>query len=204
MESASESVDKILEALVERAKELNCLYQIDEILGQPAASAGEVYQRVVQAIPPGWQFPNVCKARLDIDGEVYTTPGFEETAWSMCTPIEMEGQVAGSVSVYYIEERPTFDEGPFLREERRLVNAIAQRLGLFLLQRKLRDIHANITGALGAHEDEEQPWTVLLEVLRQTDRHLLQRINRKMINHLGWAGIRIAPCAGRRCRRATA
>ena len=34
----------------------------------------------------------------------------------------------GSLEVYYLEERPQSDEGPFLKEERHLLDAIAERL----------------------------------------------------------------------------
>jgi hypothetical protein len=38
-------------------------------------------------------------------------------------------RLAGIVEVYYLEEKPTSDEGPFLKEERMLLNAIAERVG---------------------------------------------------------------------------
>ncbi len=33
------------------------------------------------------------------------------------------------MEVLYLQEKPTLDEGPFLREERSLINAVAERLG---------------------------------------------------------------------------
>jgi PAS domain S-box-containing protein len=35
----------------------------------------------------------------------------------------------GALSVCYLDERPPIDEGPFLKEERNLINAIAERIG---------------------------------------------------------------------------
>ena len=40
------------------------------------------------------------------------------------------GKPVGLVELCYLEERPLRDEGPFLREERNLINAIAERMGL--------------------------------------------------------------------------
>ena len=37
--------------------------------------------------------------------------------------------MAGSVQVYYLEEMPMADEGPFRKEERELINVVAERLG---------------------------------------------------------------------------
>jgi GAF domain-containing protein len=43
--------------------------------------------------------------------------------------INVQGETIGKVEVGYLEEKPERDEGPFLKEERRLINAIAERLG---------------------------------------------------------------------------
>ena len=37
----------------------------------------------------------------------------------------MNGITRGSVAVYYMEERPELDEGPFLSEERKLINNLS-------------------------------------------------------------------------------
>ena len=37
----------------------------------------------------------------------------------------MQDEVVGRISVCYIEERPPADAGPFLKEERKLINTIA-------------------------------------------------------------------------------
>ena len=40
----------------------------------------------------------------------------------------------------YLEERPIADEGPFLKEERKLIDTIAELFGLFLLHKQLKAI----------------------------------------------------------------
>jgi GAF domain-containing protein len=45
----------------------------------------------------------------------------------------------GSVEVFYTEERPVFEEGPFLKEERDLIDAIAYKLGLIIAQRSMEE-----------------------------------------------------------------
>ena len=39
------------------------------------------------------------------------------------------GDKVGCLEVYYLEERPERDEGPFVKEERDLINSITERLG---------------------------------------------------------------------------
>jgi len=188
-----ESGQWLLRTLQERAKELNCLYAVDEILTRTEAPAADVCRAIVEALPAGWQYPQICRARVRLEGEEFRPADFDESPWQLRAPIAVRGEPAGEVVVAYLERRPVVDEGPFLREERRLIDAIADRLGLFLLQRRLR--HARDTllsaeqslaaGGAGA-------WRVILEFLRGTDPRVLARITRKMINFLCWSGVRDA------------
>jgi two-component system nitrate/nitrite sensor histidine kinase NarX len=47
----------------------------------------------------------------------------------MSAPIVVRGEPRGEVEVGYLEERPEAYEGPFIEEERLLLNAVAERLG---------------------------------------------------------------------------
>jgi hypothetical protein len=89
-------------------------------------------------------------------------------------------------SRFYTEERPDADEGPFLKEERRLIDTIAEQLGFHLLHEQLKHVFHEQQQAHGNHRAE---WAVILDLLRRTDPALLTRITRKMVNELGWNGI---------------
>ena len=178
-------LDRILRDLRERAKELNCLYRVDEILSQHDLDVGSALEELIHAIPPGWQYPEICQAKIVLEGRGYQPDGFAETPWSLSAPIVSEGETIGQVRVSYTEEKPELDEGPFLLEERRLINAIAERIGYRVLQRRLKAAIAAGRHANGA----EGEWNVILNFLRGTDRSLLRRITRRMIHHLAWSGV---------------
>jgi hypothetical protein len=178
-----DATDDVLHALRERAKELSCLYRVDEILSRPGQTVEQALRHVIAALPPGWQFPDVCQARIVLGGQSYEPPGFVETAWTLSAPIHVHSQPSGLLSVSYKEERPPSDEGPFLKEERRLVDTIAFRLGHFLEQRDAR--RGGAERAAQGREDHR----VVLELLRATDQNLYRRIARKMLNHLAWSGV---------------
>jgi len=185
MSSPETPLDRILHDLQERAKELNCLYRIDELGGRAEASLDDVLHGVVQAIPAGWQYPDVCAARITLGPHVYEAEGFRPSPWLQRAPIVVQGETAGAVEVYYAEAMPRADEGPFLEEERRLLDTIAERLGHLVTRRRLK-------GALGptpAGDRRGPEWWVVLDFLRQADRTLLARLGRKMINHLCWNGV---------------
>jgi pyruvate, water dikinase len=193
MEPDQKPLKELLLSLQERAKELNCLYRVDEILSARNVQEDKAFQALVLAIPPGWQYPEVCKAALTVRGKTYVPEGFTATEWSMSADVVVEGEKQGTLSVCYTERRPKSDEGPFLKEERRLINAIAERIGFFVLQRRLRRAHESWQGAMesltvgGRHE-----WFVLMDFLRRSDPGLLERIARKMVNHLYWSGAKEA------------
>ena len=120
---------KAEEALRERVKELNCLYSISGLVEKPDISLDEIFQGVVDIIPLAFQYPEVTCSRISLNGKEWKTENFKETGWKQTNGIFVLGQLAGSLEVCYLEEKPEIDEGPFLKEERNLINAIAEQLG---------------------------------------------------------------------------
>jgi len=198
-------IDRILETLQERAKELNCLYTVDARLAVPVASLDETLRSIAEAIPPGYQYPDVCHARIVLEGTTYSTPNFRETPWLQSASIVVQGRAAGRVEVVYTESMPRADEGPFLKEERKLIDTIAGRIGHHVLQRRLQATMHDWHGAQREPpSDRKREWRVIIDFLGITDPLLLSRLSRKMLNHLCWSGIheaqrlleRIAPDPG--------
>lgn len=189
MPDEQDDLDRIIVPLIERAKELACLYTIDELLGMGTSPEDEVLPRVVRTMPSGWQHTGICRARITLGNSMYETPGFALTPWRLSAEIVPEESPVGRVVVCYDREMPELDEGPFLNEERRLIDSIAKRLGLYLLQRRLRTAHAGMTGALSGRGGETPAWRIVLDFLTHSDHELLQRINRRLVNHLCWTGV---------------
>ena len=126
-------------ALAERVKELTCLYGIAQIAGEPGISLEEVLQRIVELLPPAWQYPEITVARIILDGIAYTTPGFRECRRAQAAEITVGGASRGIVEVVYVEEKPDLDEGPFLKEERSLIDAVARQVVLVIERRQAEE-----------------------------------------------------------------
>ncbi|MDH3380933.1 MAG: hypothetical protein OEQ39_28805, partial [Gammaproteobacteria bacterium] len=184
MTKSEDPIKHILSSLQERAKELNCLYTVDEILSRWDASMEDVAHKIIETIPPGWQHPHICQARVMIHGVAYQPNGFAETEWHQDADVIVEDECVGNIAVFYREARPEADEGPFLKEERRLINAIAERMSFFLLQRRLRSTHRSWQDVEEISSQEHPDWKVILNFIGKTDQRLLERITRKMINRL--------------------
>ncbi len=190
MSPTSQPVNNIIEQLQERAKELHTLYKVHEITNQPDVSIDEVCRSLVDVLPPGFQYPSVCWARVTLDNRVVQPPRMVETPWVIRSDVFLSGQKAGSVEVFYTRQMPRADDGPFLKEERKLMDTIAERLGHFLMQRQLQATLRNWKSAMeNLASPEKREWWVIIEFLRKTDQHLLLRISRRMLNYLCWNGI---------------
>ncbi len=185
--SPDRRMDDLLDDLQERAKELRCLYRVMDALGKVDAPLDEVFSRVLRAIPDGWQYPGVCRSLLRVGDRMYRLPDFQASTWMQRAEIRVDDEVVGELCVYYAEGRPQSDEGPFLKEERQLLDTLADRIGLFLLQRERAG--ARVRPREGAGVDDRGDWRVVVEFLRRTDPQLLRRITIKMLNLLRWKGL---------------
>ncbi len=128
-ERSEEALRRYSDELEERVKELRCLYGISSIIEQQDLSLEEILQKVADVIPPGWHYSDIARARISVYGREYPSMDFSMSPWSQAGEICVHGEKAGTIEVYYLEPRPDSDEGPFLKEERALINALAERLG---------------------------------------------------------------------------
>jgi len=129
--------DIVLDKLTERAKELKCIYKVIEILRDEDAELNQVFKAILDVIPPGWQHPTVCEARIILEGEKYASVDFRETEWMLRSEIVIDNHVSGEVQVVYLQKVFESDQ-PFLPEEQRLLNAIADHLNRYIFQRRLK------------------------------------------------------------------
>ncbi len=186
MKNSEKKVNKLLQSLQERAKELNCLYRIEEILSRHDSPLDQICRDIIESIPPGWQYPEICRAKIIIENKTVSSDAFKETPWVQSADIKVQDNVIGSIHVYYTEEMPAEDDGPFLKEEVRLIKTIAERLGHFIMHQKMRRVLADWKSAEG---EKQSDWRIVLQMLRQTDHKLYLNISRKMLNYLCWSGV---------------
>jgi len=123
-----QALEKLAHDLGERVKELNCLYNISDLV-EKRHTLEEIFQGTAELIPSGWQYPEITCARVILEDQAFKTKNFRETSWKQTANIVAHGQPVGTVEVGYLDEKPAAHEGPFLKEERNLINAIAERLG---------------------------------------------------------------------------
>lgn len=135
-------------ALRERVKELTCLYGIAQITGQPGISLEQILQGIVELLPPAWQYPEITLARITVDGRSYSNPGFRDCRQKQTADIVVGSARRGVVEVVYVEEKPELDEGPFLKEERHLIDGIARQVELIIERRQAEEDRSKLQDQL--------------------------------------------------------
>ncbi|MDQ1332678.1 MAG: hypothetical protein QG576_713, partial [Bacteroidota bacterium] len=164
---------RLLHEQHERVKELACINKTTYILreGKPLE---ETFQQIVQLLPAAWQYPEYTAARIKYLDKSFETPDFNETPWKMVQEFSTIGDENGTIEVYYTKEFNIQSEGPFLKEERDLINNIASLLTGYINSSKARDI---ILKAQAIRDEPEDLTTVSSRKLLQKflERHNAER-----------------------------
>jgi PAS domain S-box-containing protein len=115
-------------ALEERVKEQQCLHAVFRATENLDRPLPEVLQAVADALPSGWSHDGMAVAAIEWDGVTYRSPGGAKPVVEMSTPIRCASATVGRVLVGYTSRVDAQYEGPFLAEERMLIDAVADRL----------------------------------------------------------------------------
>ncbi|GMV06276.1 MAG: hypothetical protein AMXMBFR53_25520 [Gemmatimonadota bacterium] len=154
---AEEEREVTLHALGERVKELGLLHQTARVLQRQSGDLRPLLADWITLIPPAWQFPECCEARLSLGDVIVATPGWRPSPWQQGVTFDT-GSGQGSLEVVYLEERPEADEGPFLTEERSLLDSLAEMLVAHIELRRhrqgLEELVATRTRELRAAKEE--------------------------------------------------
>ncbi|MFC2047314.1 SpoIIE family protein phosphatase, partial [Chloroflexota bacterium] len=126
-------------AIRERVKELQCSYGVAATIANLSYSIDDICHRIINMIPPGWQYPEITAAMITLNGNIYKTNNYRDAKWELSSDITSKGTIIGKISVVYLKEMPVFDEGPFLEEERNLINYMAEQLAITADSKKAQE-----------------------------------------------------------------
>lgn len=177
--------------LGERVKEQTCLYGFSSVLERRDLSIEELLDLAVELLPPGWHYPDITAASIRYRHYHSKTANYAETDWQQEALVFVRGQELGRINVVYLEEQPELDEGPFLKEERTLINELAKQLGV-AIERRLdeEDLEKLVAERTSELEHERQQLQTILDnspvgVGITVDR-TFQFTNPKMVEMLGY------------------
>ena len=128
---SEEEIQRLLDEKGERLKELSCINQTTQIIKE-GKSVEETLQRIAHILPRAWQYPEFAVARISFAGRIYYSVDFKETEWRQVQEFQTIDNRKGKVEVFYTKSFKDIDEGPFLKEERHLIDNLASILNNFL------------------------------------------------------------------------
>ncbi|HUX59238.1 MAG TPA: PEP/pyruvate-binding domain-containing protein [Bacteroidales bacterium] len=162
--------NRLLHNQQERLKELACINQTTSILkeGKPIE---ESLQQIALLLPAAWQYPEYTVARIKFMDKEFESIDFRVTNWRMVQDFTtLDGEV-GSIEIFYTTEFNTENEGPFLKEERDLIQNIGSLMTGYINSYKARDI-------IGlAHEGKDDDDDIKLVSSRKLLQKFLDRHN---------------------------
>ena len=124
-------------ALGKRVREQQCLYAVFRASEDLYKPLPDLLRDLARLLPAGWQYPEIATARIEWQDEIYATADDANAAAAISAAIHVDGESQGRVTVAYRESRPPKHEGPFLAEERTLIDAVAERLASVMQRRRL-------------------------------------------------------------------
>jgi hypothetical protein len=132
-------VERIIAEKKERLKELACINRTTRILkeGKPL---DETLRKIVQILPDAWQYPERTAARIKFEELEYRSRDFAKTEWCQRQEFQTVGGKNGAIEIYYLQKFRDVDEGPFLQEERDLINNLASIISNFIDSLEARDV----------------------------------------------------------------
>lgn len=174
---------------------MRCLFLVEEILANYNALLVDVCPQILRAIPPGWQYPDICRVKIEVEGQTFSSADLEESTWKQQAAIVINDMEIGNISVCYLKEMTTEDDGPFLKEETRLLQTIANLLSSFIAYQRIKQIvdHRRINNS----GEKRGAWQTIMETISEADTDLYLSISRQMLWHLCVVG---APAAETLCR----
>jgi PAS domain S-box-containing protein len=124
-----------------RIKELNCLHGISGLLYQTDQEYDELFPKIILMIITAFQFPNKISIRIRLNGWESESDSFNESVWKLMSIIRSGKSQIGKIEVTYNGEWQSINKGPFLKEEKSLIDTIALQLGQHFEQRKAEETH---------------------------------------------------------------
>ncbi|HEX6037689.1 ATP-binding protein [Longimicrobium sp.] len=119
--------ERLVQRLGERVKELRLLHEAAHLLQHAGGVDRLLLAELVARMPAAWFHADDACARIACGDLEATSPGWSATPW-MQTAGFSASNGPGVLQVAYRHEHPAADEGPFLREERALIDSLAEML----------------------------------------------------------------------------
>src|SRR3954447_9769530 len=143
---ANQVQQQLVHDLGERVKELTALHATGRLLNEQGSPA-QLLDRIVGLLPAAWQYPAITGARIAVGDIDARTDRFALTPWVQRAEFQTSDGRNGVIEVAYQEARPNAVEGPFLAEERNLIESLAGMLRAYFERVQAEEDRVNLARA---------------------------------------------------------
>ena len=128
---SEEDIQRLIAERKERLKELTCINQTTQIIRENR-SVEQTLNQIVRILPVAWQYPEMTVARIRLEDVKYTSPGFRESKWKQSQRFTTINNRVGEIEIFYLQDFEEMDEGPFLKEERHLIDNLSSIISNYM------------------------------------------------------------------------
>ncbi|MEE4111567.1 MAG: PAS domain S-box protein, partial [Desulfobacteraceae bacterium] len=166
--------------LIERNKELTCLYSMAKIVGRNTPLS-QMLESIAAIIPPAFQYPKMAAAAIRLDQNFYGVRRPLKDSPALSEPLVINQIPRGHVQVVYLPSKTVSQKRipPFLEEEHALLKSIAHHLALAIEKKEALDNQAEMETQL-RHSDR-------LAKIGQLTAGVAHELNEPLGNILGLA-----------------
>ncbi len=153
-------------SLIERMKEINCLYYISSLGHKTDISVKHYLHQVVNSIPSGFKDPQGTAARIILGDYSVQTNNFSNSSNRLDSEIRVTDKPIGSVEVVLLQ-KPTEIDIPFLDEEQTLIDLIADNIvQVFERENILKEVNRKNTALQELNAEKDKILTIIAHDLR--------------------------------------
>ncbi|WP_319778188.1 ATP-binding protein [Maridesulfovibrio sp.] len=164
--------------LIERNKELNCLFEISKLGGDLDLNLKETMDRIIQLMPSGFQNPEKTHVRLRIGNLSWETPGYRKTENFLVEAVDAHRDIRGTITVA-VEAPENYGRPVFIDDEKDLLMTVAQQIAIIVAKKEIKSAKIELEQQLRQADR--------LAKIGQFSAGVAHEINEPLSNILGYA-----------------
>ena len=129
----------------ERTKELGFLQSFSLLLRKEGDDLEKILAETAKLLPPSFQYPQLACACITFEERQYKTKSYQTTPLKISSTLKAQDQQVGTIEVCYLEHPgQDLDPEPFLKDEKIMLDMVAENLGQVIERNRLGRDRSNI------------------------------------------------------------
>ncbi len=125
-------LNKALKKLSERAKELECIHNVEQAIKNSGNSEEKLFKQLVEIIPRGMQYPTICEVQISYGDNTYESDEYSDSQWMIKSDLLVDNNPVGHIKVVYTQSISPESGKQFLPDEQKLLENLASRISCWL------------------------------------------------------------------------